>query len=274
VTRHVGDHCVLFLQWALPRLRLRWPGFRRVRRQVCRRVERRRRELELGGLDAYRAYLETHPDEWPVLDRLCRVTISRFNRDRGVFAYLGAEVLPALAQLALREGRPALDAWSAGCASGEEPYTLALLWELEVRARLPRLELQLLATDVDDGLLERAREAYYEASSLKEVPAEWRRAFCERDGRFCLEPRYRTAVTLMRHDLRAGSPDGPFDLILCRNLAFTYFVLGLQREVLDALAACLRRGGALVVGAHEALPAETALLEPSPHGRGVYLSRP
>src|SRR5687767_6728995 len=114
--------CVGFLQWALPHVRMRWEGFRRVRRQVCRRIERRRRELGLDGLPAYRLYLEQHPDEWPVLDSLCRVTISRFYRDRGVFAFLEGEVLPAVAQGAVRDGRQALEAWSAGCASGEEPY--------------------------------------------------------------------------------------------------------------------------------------------------------
>lgn len=269
-----GDECVRFLQWALPRLRLRWPGFRKVRGQVCKRVERRRRALGLPDLAAYRAYLESHPDEWPLLDELCRITISRFNRDRGVFAHLGAEVLPGLARAALGEGRPALNVWSAGCASGEEPYTLALLWELEVSSRFPGLELQVLATDVDEGLLQRARDGCYEASSLKEVPRGWRSAFTERGGRFCLEPPYRAPVTLARHDLRSGSPNGPFDLILCRNLAFTYFDLALQREVLETLARCLRPGGALVVGAHESLPEDAAWLEPGPGAQGVYFSRP
>jgi len=108
--------CVEFLQWALPRLRMRWAGFRKVRRQVCRRVERRIRELDLHDVDAYRAYLELTPDEWLQLDALCHVTISRFYRDRGVFELLERSVLPELAadvealgalEALAREGLPA-----------------------------------------------------------------------------------------------------------------------------------------------------------------------
>jgi chemotaxis protein methyltransferase CheR len=80
------SQCVVFLQWALPRLRVRWAGFRKVRRQVCRRVWRRARELGLADLVAYRAYLEEHPEEWALLDSMARITISRFYRDRGCLA--------------------------------------------------------------------------------------------------------------------------------------------------------------------------------------------
>lgn len=102
------EACVRFLQWCLPPLRKRWPGFRKVRGQVCKRIDRRLRQLGLAGPDPYRAYLETHPEEWAVLDGLCRVTISRFYRDRDVFDVLGEEVLPTLAEAARRHGEPAL----------------------------------------------------------------------------------------------------------------------------------------------------------------------
>lgn len=76
---------VSFLQWALPRLGLRWPGFRKVRRQVIKRIARRIEALQLGDLDSYRRYLETHEQEWLRLDDFCRITISRVYRDRRVF---------------------------------------------------------------------------------------------------------------------------------------------------------------------------------------------
>jgi hypothetical protein len=85
--------CVEFLQWALPRLGMRWQGFRKVRRPVCKRVRRRAEELELSDLTAYRTYLQQHPEEWAPLEGLTRITISRFNRDRGVFAFVEQEVL-------------------------------------------------------------------------------------------------------------------------------------------------------------------------------------
>jgi chemotaxis protein methyltransferase CheR len=248
--------CVAFLQWALPQLRLRWHGFRRVRRQVCRRVSRRIAELGLKEADAYRAYLEGNLYEWNVLAGLCRITISRFWRDRALFESLRDEVLPELG--------PTVSAWSAGCASGEEPYSLVLV------AAEARIEIHVIATDVDPVLLERARRASYPESSLRDLPADLRaRAF--EDG--SLRPEYRHPVDFLRHDVRDGAPAGPFDLALCRNLVFTYFADELQREVGHRLARSLRAGGALVVGAHEDLPEGLDELEPWPTVRGVYRYR-
>jgi chemotaxis protein methyltransferase CheR len=247
---------VEFLRWALPRLHLSWRGFRKVRRQVCRRVECRREELGLADVAAYRAHLEERTEEWVVLDGLCRVTISRFYRDRGLWDFLEREALPELAAGAAGRGDAALEAWSAGCASGEEPYTLAVIWALAPPSRFPELELRVLATDVDEAVLRRAREACYAASSLRDVPESWRRrAFVERDGLLCLRPELARGVTFARHDVRDEPPGGPFDLVLCRNLAFTYFDIDLQLAVENRIASCLRPGGALVLGAHERLPA-------------------
>jgi chemotaxis protein methyltransferase CheR len=245
--------CVDFLQWALPRLRLRWAGFRKVRRQVCRRISRRLAELRLADAAGYRAFLERHPEEWALLDGFCRVTISRFWRDRAVFDALRADVLPALG--------PTVSAWSAGCASGEEPYSLVLA------AADGGVAITVLATDVDAALLERARAARYPDSSLRDLPATLReRAFD--DG--CLRPEYRAPVEFVRHDVRAGAPDGPFDVVLCRNVVFTYFCEESQREVGRRLVASLRPRGALVVGAHEAPP--DAGLVPWPGASGVWRS--
>jgi chemotaxis protein methyltransferase CheR len=262
--------CVEFLQWALPRLRLRWPGFRKVRRQVCRRIDRRLRELGLPGIDAYRANLEANPQEWARLDELCHVTISRFYRDRSVFDFLQQAVLPPLASCAAERGTP-LEAWSAGCASGEEAYTVALIWRLTLARDFPAATLHVLATDVDEAMLRRARAAEYPASGLRELPPTWREeAFVREDGRFRLRPEYRRSVTLGRHDLRDAPPSGPFDLVLCRNAAFTYFELELQQRVASGLAACLRPMGGLVVGAHERLPDGSGGFQPWSASLGVY----
>ncbi|NNL07225.1 MAG: chemotaxis protein CheR, partial [Gammaproteobacteria bacterium] len=108
------DSCVRFLQWALPRLQKRWPGFRKVRRQVCKRIQRRITTLELADADDYRRYLQTNDREWPLLDHLCRVTVSRFYRDRVILEHVANDVLPQLARLALHTGDHALRGWSAG----------------------------------------------------------------------------------------------------------------------------------------------------------------
>jgi chemotaxis protein methyltransferase CheR len=262
--------CLHFLRWALPRLQLRWQGFRKVRRQVCRRVEGRVRELDLADLDAYRAHLASQPDEWSTLDGLCRITISRFRRDRGVFDLLEREVLPELAALAQQRDEPALEAWSAGCASGEEPYSLALLWALVLESSFPELALRVLATDTDESMLARAVEARYGASSLKELPPDWRdRGFVPDDGLFQLRPELARFVSFARHDVRTPPPGGPFHLVLCRNLAFTYFDADLQNSVRARLEESLHDGGALVVGTHEQLSESDTLTAWAP-GQPVY----
>ena len=255
--------CVVFLQWALPRLRMRWPGFRKVHRQVCRRITRRMNELGLIEVGEYRAFLEAHPEEWKTLDGCCRVTISRFFRDREVFQVLQGVVLPELAQRAKREGRAELRCWSAGCGSGEEVYTLSLLWRLastggeavSLSQRFPQLSMHVTATDADPKVLERAREAVYPQGALKDLPRPWiHAAFQEVETGLSLRLGFREDVLILASDIRGALPEGAFDLILCRNLVFTYFEEGLQGEILMPLLHRLREGGVLVIGGHEELP--------------------
>jgi chemotaxis protein methyltransferase CheR len=247
--------CVQFLQWALPQLHLRWRGFRKVRGQVCKRIERRIRELRLPDIQTYRDYLQATREEWQVLDGLSRVNISRFYRDKYVFAMLEQEVFPQLAEQALARGEKTLRIWSAGCASGEEPYTLTLLWAFSLRTRFPELKLHVLATDADPHLLRRAKDACYAYSSVKNLPDQWRNsAFTQTDAHYCLHRKFRKQVELRQHDLRTGIPDGPFHLVLCRNLVFTYFETALQEAFLADLREAMTPQGVLLLGVHESLP--------------------
>ena len=249
------NDCIAFLQWGLPRLKLRWAGYRKVRRTVCKRLRRRLRELNLDRLAAYRGFLENHPEEWARLDALCRIPISRFYRDRGVFDCLADRVLPALAADAAARGVRKLHCWSAGCASGEEAYTLRIIWDLAIRPDHPKLRFALLGTDTEPQMLARAEAARYLAGSLKDLPPGWRAAAFAREGEvFCLKPAFRRDMAFRALDIRRQQPDGPFDLILCRNLAFTYFTPDLQAETLRAISARLAPGGYLAIGAHERLP--------------------
>lgn len=261
------SQCVTFLQWALPRLGMRWAGFRKVRRQVCKRLGRRLAELGLPDLDAYRALLESDPHEWTRLERLTHITISRFHRDRGAFGFLAAEVLPALAATEV------VRVWSAGCASGEEPYTLSIIWELELAERFPSTRFEVLGTDVDDAMLGRARRGCYDAGSLREMPDTWRTAAftAAPGGEVCLRARFRELVSIERHDLLRDPPPRPeFDLVLCRNLAFTYFDDAGQRAVASRLRSALRPGGALVLGRHETLPQDVGVFESWSEAGRVY----
>jgi chemotaxis protein methyltransferase CheR len=268
------DECTALLQWALPRLGLRWAGFRRVRGQVCKRIRRRLEGLGLGA-DEYRTRLERDSRERALLDSFCRITISRFWRDRAVFDRLRDDLLPARAALARSRGERTLRCWSAGCASGEEPYSLSLAFRLAVAPRFPGLKLEILATDADPAVLARARLARYPPGALRELPPGWGdAAFEPADGERRLRAGWRRGVAFRRQDLRRRMPAGPFHLVLCRNLAFTYFDEPLQRQVLRRLCARLAPGGLLVLGVHERLPSGDFGLEPAAGRLPVYRHRP
>jgi chemotaxis protein methyltransferase CheR len=145
--------------------------------------------------------------------------------------------------------------WSAGAASGEEPYSLSIAWHLELEPLYPELRLEVLATDANAVVLERAARARYPVQSLRELPASLReRAFTEEDGEWTVRPALRAGVRFEQADLRSRGAPGPFDLVLCRNLAFTYFAEPSQRRVAQRFAEVLRPGGLLLVGRGEALP--------------------
>ena len=247
--------CVRFLQWALPQLNLRWAGFRKVRKQACKRIQRRIVELRLSDSDAYQSYLNTHPEEWTILDRYCRITISRFYRDRQIFQYLHQEILPQLIQLAQERGDTELVCWSAGCASGEEAYTLSIIWYLAKFSEVPNLSLRIIATDANAYMLERARTGCYQGGSLKEIPSDWlAQAFTKSDEFYCIRPEFREGIEFKQQDIRTTMPSESFNIILCRNLVLTYFDADLQQKVLSQMLKRLIPRGVFVVGRHESLP--------------------
>jgi chemotaxis protein methyltransferase CheR len=135
----------------------------------------------------------------------------------------------------------------------------------------PTLDLHVLATDVDDELLQRARVGCYRRSSLREAPeASREQAFAQRDELYCVSEMFRAPVTFEHQDIRHTIPERRFDLILCRNLVLTYFEPELRRAVTQRLADAIWRGGALVVGMHEALPPDIQGLAPWPGVRAVF----
>jgi chemotaxis protein methyltransferase CheR len=158
---------------------------------------------------------------------------------------------------ARREGRDAA-VWSAGCASGEEPYTLKILWDLEVARVFPGVSLAIVASDVDQAMLSRARAGCFESTSLHELPpALIEQGFDRLDSRYCVKSEHREGIEFVDQDLRTDTPARLFDLILCRYVAFTYFAVPLQRKVLARMLERLRPQGYLVIGTHEQLPGDS-----------------
>ena len=260
-----SDEFDAFLSEVLPPIGLSPTAYRR--RNVKRRIVRRMESAGIHDFPHYRDLVRRDPAEQEILRSLLVVTVSRFFRNRTVFQVLSREVLPRLAA----KGTPAA-IWSAGCAAGEEPYSLRIAWE-ELPGEKP--PLRLLATDVDPLSLERAAAGSYPESSLREVPDALRRKYFEREGgSYRVREEARRSVSFRKMDLlRDGSP-GRFGLILCRNAAFTYFGPDQRLTVAAMLGKSLEEGGYLALGRTEALPKETAdLFEPAFPAERIYRRR-
>jgi chemotaxis protein methyltransferase CheR len=179
--------------------------------------------------------------------------------------------LPELGQAATGRGDGVVKVWSAGCASGEEPYTLAILGARGEFSHVQDARLEVVATDANRQLLERARGARYPSSSLKDVPTDWRDHAFQPDGdHFIVRPEFREPVEFLEQDIRYQMPGGPFDLVLCRNLVFTYYEESLQRELLGRILERIRPGGIFVAGKQETLPAGGWGLSPGDRNLRVY----
>jgi chemotaxis protein methyltransferase CheR len=244
---------------------------------VCRRVAARAGELGLTDRQAYEARLASDPSEREALYRLCFVTISRFYRDRRTYDVLRDVVLPSLASAVDASG--CLDVWSAGCASGEEPFSVAILWRVDVGPKFPNVSLRIVATDFDETVLARALRGELRESSLRETPQHWREAAFEpgeQPGVLVVREELRRDVRFVRADIRTFLPEHRPHLVLARNSVFTYFDATAQADFVRRVAEHIVPNGYLVVGARERLGDANdpkRAFEPCTEAPGVYRRR-
>jgi len=215
-----------------------------------RRVTARLRALGLDSWGAYAPYLKDPQELAKLRDRLT-VNVTEFFRDSDVWDELAREILPALAAQAAARPVPELRIWSAGCSSGEEPYSLAIL-ALEAAAKQrPRLSVRIMASDLDEVILARAQAGRYPEASLVALSAERRREYFAADGtQWSALPRLRDCIVFRRHNLFADPPPPELDLILCRNVMI-YFSRDLQQKLLRGFHAALRPGAYFMTGKTE-----------------------
>ncbi len=230
-------------------------SFDGVRRDIlASRVRPRIAELRLHSILDYYHYLRCHPDRESEFDRLvCRLTNNEtyFLREAQHFEIIIKHVIPAL-RSELR-GRP-LKVLSAGCSSGEEPYSLVMALH-DSGVELGGVDWEIDACDLNRDRLARAREAIYDSGSLRGCDEEMRRRYFERrDGRFVLRTRYRRGVRFFEANLATSTIVGraPYDVVLCRNLLIYFDAEGFTRAA-GALARSLAPGGYLFLGHSESL---------------------
>jgi two-component system CheB/CheR fusion protein len=219
---------------------------------IQRRLRGRMSATARPTLAEYAAYLESNPEEYARLVNSFLIKVTEFFRDPKVFDYLREHVLPELIAEARRDRRE-LRIWSAGCSTGEEAYSAAIIVAQALGDELPWPEVRIFATDIDHDAIVFARRGVYPAASLKGLPAGARdRYFAKLDGGYEVTKRLRAMMVFGEHDLGERAPFPRIDLLLCRNVLI-YFAAPMQRVALETFAFSLRPGGRLALGTSESV---------------------
>ncbi|HEV8547240.1 MAG TPA: CheR family methyltransferase [Candidatus Limnocylindrales bacterium] len=240
---------------------------------ILRRLKGRMTATASPTVTAYAAHLETEPEEYARLVSSLLIKVTEFFRDAKVWDYLRDKILPGLIDESRTAGRE-LRVWSAGCATGEEAYSLAINVAEALDGQRQPVEVRIFATDIDRDAIAFARRGIYPAASLASLPPAVRdRYFTRTDGSYEVGKRLRSLVVFGEPDLGERAPFPRIDLLLCRNVLI-YFAPPMQRATLETFAYSLRPEGCLVLG-----PSETVAALPAPfsqeHARlCIYRRRP
>lgn len=219
------------------------------RTSLARRVRRRMHAIGIESLSAYRSHLEIHPEELPQLFDSLLINVTAFYRDPAVWNALASR----LSTIADPRGDAPVRIWSAGCSSGEEPYTLAMVTAEVFGIEGLSRRVKIYATDVDEDALAEARDATYPPSALEAVPPALVEKYFVRVGTgFVVHKDLRRAVIFGRHDLVQDAPIPCVDVLTCRN-TLMYFNAAAQTRIIHRLQAALRPSGLLVLGKAEML---------------------
>lgn len=234
-----------------------------------RRIEKRRALTGVTTVPEYHELLKRDAQERDALIKSLLLPITEFFRDPPTWESLASEVLPALVDRARSGGT--IRVWCAGCASGEEAYTMAIALA-ELGAPLERVEI--LGTDLDPDSVQLAEAGTYDAARMENVDAARRARFFKTEaGSFRVNDDLHRAVEFRVHDLtRDPPPPGPFDVIVCRNVLI-YFDDSLQAQVLAAFEACIAPSGILFLGRSTAIPAHADAFEPVERTMRIFRSR-
>lgn len=236
-----------------------------------RRVERRMQVLGLTRIMDYVARLDHAPDEAVLLFRDLLIGVTRFFRDPPAFESLARAVLPRL--FAGKGAREAVRVWVAGCATGEEAYSIAILLRehMDGLGVLPRV--QVFATDIDEPAIGTARAGRYPATLLDGMTAERRdRFFARHENSYLVTREIRDLCTFSTHSLVRDPPFSRMDLVSCRNLLI-YMDTDLQATVIPAFHYSLLPGGCLLLGSSETVARHEDLFAPLDKEQRIFLRR-
>ncbi len=218
-----------------------------------RRIERRIALHRVAGISAYLHYLRETPQEVDLLFKELLIGVTKFFRDPEVWDYLRAKAIPAL--LARQSGDHKLRAWVAACSSGEEAYTLAMVFKEALERVEPgkRCELLIYATDLDLDAIEKARKGYYPANIAADVsPERLARYFVQESSGYLIKKEIREMVVFAPQNIISDPPFTRLDILSCRNLLI-YFRAQLQKNLLPLFHYALKNQGLLILGNAESV---------------------
>jgi PAS domain S-box-containing protein len=238
------------------------------RSSLRRRIEKRMHTLDVAGFEHYRAFLEANPTELVPLFNAILINVSAFFRDPPVWTFLDDHVIPRI--LDARPATSSIRIWSAGCAGGQEPYTIAMVLAERMGIDDFCRRVKIYATDLDQDALDRARAARYDSHALESVPEALRIKYFQNDeDGFVFHGRLRRSVIFGRHDLVMDRPVSHVDMLFCRN-TLMYFNVNAQTRVLSRFRDALNEAGFLIIGRAEMLFSPQRLFAPVDIQRGVY----
>jgi two-component system CheB/CheR fusion protein len=224
-------------------------GYKRT--TLGRRIRKRMGEVGIDDYEGYADYLEANPREFAELFNTILINVTGFFRDPEAWDYLAREIVPRLIE-EVPEGEQ-IRVWSAGCASGEEAYTVAILLLEATGEKEFKRRVKIYATDIDEEALAEARTASYSEEALKDLPQELvEKYFVESDRGYAFRPDLRRSVIFGRNELLEDAPISRIDLLICRNVLM-YFTVEAQTRILSQLNFALRDRGFLFLGKSEML---------------------
>ena len=222
------------------------------RELVYSRLVRRLRRLGMDNFGDYIDLLESGPaEELEEFSNAITTNLTAFFRENHHFDYLVESALPMLQKRNAASRR--LRVWSAGCSTGEEPYSIAMVLHAEM-SRFAGWDVRILATDIDSQVLGHAMGGRYAADRVERVPARYARSFTDNgDGTYSVKPDVQSLISFRQLNLMQPWPmRGPFDIIFCRNVVI-YFDKPTQVELFGRISALQREGDFLFVGHSESL---------------------
>ena len=221
-------------------------GYKRT--TLERRFRRRMFQLNIGSYTEYADYLRKHSDEINQLLSTILINVTEFFRDPPAWEILRHEILPPM----IKQLKPGASfrAWSAGCASGEEAYSIAMILAELFGPRIVDFDVKIYATDVDDEELVTARRGEYSADAVKRIRSEWRDKYFHGKGVLRVNRDIRKLVIFGRSNLAQDAPISHVNLLVCRNVLI-YFDSTLQKQILARLHYALDPGGMLFLGKSE-----------------------